>query len=320
MTEPASEALARPGGLPAAVWMTGCAAMMACAALAAKALGRGVGTGLPAGTDAATEAALHPFQVSFARFLFALLAVALIAAWRRPPLRRVPWRLHGARTLCGWLGATALFAAAAAMPLAEATAISFLNPVMTMLFAIPLLGERIGPWRWTGTALAFVGALLLVQPGAAAFQPAALIALAAAVLFGLEAIAIKRLTGLQPVLAILLINNLLGLALASTAAAAVWRAPTPAQWALMAAVGLSVVAAQTCFLQANARAEASAVAPFFYLTLVFAAGFDLALFGDLPDPLATVGAGVVVAAALLIAWRERARGPQPPAGPAGHPR
>jgi drug/metabolite transporter (DMT)-like permease len=72
----------------------------------------------------------------------------------RPRLTRPDWPTHTIRVLCGWSGVTLMFAAAAMIPLADATAISFLNPVFCMILAIPLLGERIGPWRWLAAAIA----------------------------------------------------------------------------------------------------------------------------------------------------------------------
>jgi drug/metabolite transporter (DMT)-like permease len=231
--------------------------------------------------------------------------VLLLSLWLRPRLAGAEWPVHLGRTLCGWAGVTCLFAAAAAMPLAEATAISFLSPLATMLLAIPLLGERVGRVRWAAAAIALVGALVLIRPGSEAYQPAALIALAAAAFIGMEAILVKRLSDREPPLRILLINNALGALLALLAAAFVWIAPSPAQWAMLALLGVSMLGAQALFIQALRAADASYVVPFFYTTLVFAALYDLALFGDWPDPFSQLGIAIIVAGAMLLAWRER---------------
>jgi drug/metabolite transporter (DMT)-like permease len=274
--------------------MVGASAIIAVTSLLAKALGRGVGGG-----------ALHPFQVTAGRFGFAFALVLLLSLWLRPRLAGAAWPVHLGRTLCGWAGVTCLFAAAAAMPLAEATAISFLSPIATMLLAIPLLGERVGRVRWSAAAVALVGALVLIRPGGDAYQPAALIALAAAAFIGMEAILVKRLSDREPPLRILLINNAIGALLAAIAAAFVWRAPSPAQWAMLAVLGVSMLGAQALFIQALRAADASYVVPFFYTTLVFAALYDLALFGDWPDLFSQLGIAIIVAGAMLLAWRER---------------
>jgi len=277
--------------------MVAASALLALTTLLAKALGRGVG-----------GAELHPLQVSAGRFGVALLLLLLVAAWARPRLAGAPWGAHAARSLCGWLGTSCMFTAAALMPLAEATAISFLSPVAAMGLAILLLGERPGAVRWLAVAIALVGALILVRPGTAAFQPAAIIALGAALFLGTEAVLIKRLTASEPRLRILLINNGCGAAIAVSAAAWVWVAPTPTQWAMIGLLGTAMLAAQTLFIAAMRRAEASYVMPFFYATLVFAGLYDIALFGERPDPAGVVGALVVVAGAALLAWREAGGG------------
>jgi drug/metabolite transporter (DMT)-like permease len=192
------------------------------------------------------------------------------------------------------------------MPLAEATAISFLSPLATMVLAIPLLGERVGPIRWSAAAIAMVGALVLIRPGTAAFQPAALLALASALFMGMEAILIKRLSGTEPLVRLLLINNAMASVIALAAASFVWIAPSPIQWLMLAGLG-TMLGAQILFVQAMRAADASYAMPFFYATLVFAALYDLALFGEWPDLWSQIGVLIIVAGALLLVWRERQR-------------
>jgi len=255
------------------------------------------------GTDS-LGAPLHPLQISHGRFLFAFLGIAAVVAWRRPPLYSRNLRLHATRSAFGWGGVSLMFAAVAFIPLSDATAISFLNPVFAMILAVPLLGEKVGPVRWSAAGIALVGALILLRPGPASFQPAALLALAAAVIMGIEITIIKRLSGREPALQILFINNAFGLAIASAAVLPVWAPPSAAQWAALIAIGLVMALAQTCFVNAMARAEASLVVPFSYATLVFATAYDFAIFGAVPDVVSGIGAAVIVAGAALLGWRE----------------
>ncbi len=293
-----------PGSLPrgggtgpnpalAVVFMLCATAFIAGTTLMAKALG----------THALGEP-LHPMQVSFGRFLFAWAAIAATVAALRPRLAPPDIRTHVARTLCGWTGVSLMFAAAAMIPLSDATAISFLNPVFCMILAIPLLGERVGPWRWLAAGIAFAGAMILIRPGTAAMQPGALLALGAALALGLELIFIKRLSGREGPLQILFVNNSIGIVIAGAAAIWVWQAPTPAQWIGLAALGLLMACAQACFVNAMRRADASFVTPFSYLTLVFAALYDALLFGVVPTAPSVAGAAVIVAGGALLAWRE----------------
>jgi len=300
--------LAAPAPALAVAFMLTATAFLAATTLLAKALG----------TDALGPP-LNPLQVSHGRFLFAWLAIAATMAVLRPRLTAPHWPLHVARTACGFTGVTLMFAAAAAMPLADATAISFLNPVFGMILAIPLLGETVGKWRWLAAAIALGGALILIRPGghgADVIQAGALLALGAAFALGLELIFIKRLAGRERPLQILFVNNTIGLGIASLAVLAVWQPPAPAQWAALAGLGLAMATAQICFVNAMARADASFVTPFSYLTLVFAALYDAAIFGVTPTGPSLLGAGTIIAGAALLAWRERVNRAAPSTAPA----
>jgi drug/metabolite transporter (DMT)-like permease len=285
--------LAEPNALRAVLLMCLATAFIAGTTLAAKALGtEALGPALPA------------FQVTFGRFLFAFLALGSAAAVLRPRFSRLHPGLHLGRTALGALGVTLLFAAVAHIPLSDATAISFLNPVFGMLLAIPLLGEKVGRWRWLAAGIALIGAMVLLRPGPDTFQPAALLALGAALALGLELIFIKRLSGRERPFQILLVNNAIGLALMTVIAIPGWQSPTPAQWAALAALGVMMASAQACFVNAMARADASFVTPFSYLTLIFAALYDLVIFDVVPDAVSVSGATIIVAGAMLLAWRE----------------
>lgn len=256
--------------------------------------------------------ALHPLQISHGRFLFAFCAIATAVAIMRPKLTQPNWGLHLGRTSFGWAGVTLMFASVAYIPLADATAISFLNPVFAMILAIPLLGEKVGRVRWSAAVLAFSGALILLRPTPESFQPAALLALGAALIMGMELIFIKKLAGRENPIQILFYNNALGLLIASLAVLPVWQMPTPAQWGLLAGLGLCMATAQAFFVNGMARADASFVAPFSYGTLIFAALYDGLFYGVQPDTITWLGAGIIVAGAALLAFRE-ARLKAPPA-------
>ncbi|WP_306113505.1 MULTISPECIES: DMT family transporter [unclassified Roseovarius] len=269
------------------------AAFAAGTMLLAKALGTGVlGPELPA------------LQVSFGRFLFALINIGTFVILTRPSFSRPHYRMHAARSALGWGGVTLMFAAAAFIPLADATAISFLNPVFAMILAIPLLGEKVGPVRWSAALIALAGAAILTRPGGGAVEFGALLALGSAVLLGCEVILIKRLSGREAPVQILLVNNAIGLCIAAFAASFVWVWPSPVQWATLAGIGVLMAGAQACFVNAMARADASFVAPFFYAVLVFSAAYDWAVFGVWPDHISLIGSAIILSGAGLLAWRE----------------
>lgn len=250
--------------------------------------------------------ALPPFMISAGRFGFAfctLLVVLILRPPLRPTFRDVHWGWHLARSACGWLGVTCMFTAVARMPMAEASAISFLNPISTMGLAVLVLGENLTMRKIIAAAMALIGAALIIRPGAQAIQPAALFALGSAAFMGIEGLFIKRLSDTEPGMQILVINNAMGAAIALIAASFVWQMPSLTQWAFMAALGTVMVSGQSLFIQAMKRAEVGAVLPVFYSVLVYAALYDLALFQVVPSGAAVIGAAFIVGGALVLALR-----------------
>ncbi len=279
--------------------MLAASALIAGTSLLAKALG-----------TAALGPALNPFQITAGRYVFALAALLIATAIIRPRFTKPAIWLHFGRASAGSFGVTCMFAASALIPLADATAISMLNPIIAMVLAIPLLKETVGPRRWVAAALSIIGALLLIRPGAASFQPAALIALLAAFVLAFEIIMVKLLSNRENTIQILLFSNGFGTLFTGTIALFIWASPTPMQWAGLVAIGLLMVTAQALFLFAIRRGDASFVAPLFYATLIFAALYDLIIFGVLPSALSLTGAGVIIIGAIIIAWSEKRRLPK----------
>lgn len=266
-------------------------ALVAATAVLAKALGTG-------------PHALSPFQITWGRYFFAMLALVVFSGIVRPKLEPFHKALHLARVSLGVSGVTALFAAATLIPLADATAISFLNPVIAMFFAALVLRERVGFRRWAMATIALVGMLLLIRPGTSAFQPAALIALLAAALIGIEVTIVKVLSGREPVFQILLVSNVVGSIFASVIALFVWQAPTALQWLQLGAIGLVMLSAQALYVPALRSGDASFVVPFTYATLLFAGLYDLVLYGVVPAPVSILGALLILGSGVWLAWRE----------------
>ncbi|MEM9221958.1 MAG: DMT family transporter [Pseudomonadota bacterium] len=258
------------------------------------------------GTDTLGPA-LSPFQISHGRFMFALIVILGVVAAMRPQLTRPAYPLHFARATCGWLTVTLLFLSASMIPLSDATAISFLSPIVTMALAAIFLRERVGQWRWTAAAISLAGAFVLLRPGDAALSMGALAALAAALTMGFEMTLIKRLTRTEPTIQILLMSNIFGTVLSSTAVIAVWTPPTPQQWAALAALGCLMLTAQFCWVQGMRLADASFAVPIAYTTLIFAALYDAAIFSVWPDWVSVLGAGLILSGAVLLTTQEGRR-------------
>lgn len=249
--------------------------------------------------------ALHPLQAAHGRFLFALLTLLVVLAIVRPRLTRPNVPLHFARAACGFSTVALLFTAATMIPLPDATAISFLSPLVTMLLAALFLREQVGSSRWFAAALAMTGAVVLLRPGEGTLAVGALIALGSAVTMGAELTIVKRLTRREGALQILLMSNLFGITLSTLAVIPVWTPPAPAQWLALTALGMLMLVAQTCYVHAMRFADVSFVAPVGYTTLVFAAVYDIIIFSAWPDLVSLTGAGLILAGAIVLTTRER---------------
>ena len=236
--------------------------------------------------------------------MFAFIAVALATPLIRLEFTKPNLMLHSVRTLCGYSAGSFLFAAAAIIPVSDATAIKFLNPVFAMVFALPILREKIGLMRWVAAFIGLAGSMILIRPTEGSFEPAALMALTASLSAGLEMVLIKLLTGRENPKQILLINNAIGLLLSSVALVVVWDAPTTAQWFILAAIGFLMVIGQACNLQAFRGADATFVLPFSYSTLIFVTIYDFSVFSVVPDLISYIGSAVILLGALLLTLPE----------------
>ncbi len=248
---------------------------------------------------------LHPLQISAARFIVAFLCLLAVFTVKPISFKNAPWGLHLRRGISGWCGVTCLFAAAVAIPLADATAISFLSIIVTMLLSMWILKEQAGPRRWVAALIALIGALLITRPGTSAFQPAGLIALLAAVFIGFELIFIKQLSAREPVMRILMINNLIGAIISIAVIGFVWQTPTAAQWLLIGVIGSLMLLVQVTNILALQRSDASFVAPFWFATPAFAALYDYLVFSQVISTPSGLGILLIIGGGIFIHWREQ---------------
>ncbi len=263
--------------------------------------------------DAAAKGLIERYpaaQVVWARFAGQTLIVLAVLRPRRA-LRALqsqhPW-LHMVRSACQ-LGATALFFSSLAhIGLAEATALTDTNPVLITLGAALFLGEKLGLRRILGVIAAMTGALIIIRPGLSVFTPAALLPLGAAICYTGNALLTRHLGPKEGAATALLHAALFGCVLTTLALPFVWQPIARADIALFALLGLLGTGAQLCIIRSFSIAEASVVAPFAYLGIVFATLWGMALYGEFPDGYSMFGALVIVVAGLYVWHREtRAR-------------
>ena len=265
-------------------------------------------------TAKALTAHMPSGQVVWARYTFhALILVVLLRGGLVPRLRTARWRMHLFRSALLTAMTLLYFSALAFIPLADATAILFLTPILVTALSVPVLGEKVGPRRWASVVVAFVGALIIVRPGTGTMELAAVLALGAALVNAGFHLTTRLLGATEDTLTTLLYPALVGTVLSTLFLPLVWTPVPLPVWGLMALLGAIGAASQYCLIKALTHASPVTIAPFNYTTLIWATLLGFVLFGELPDGWTVLGAVLIVGAGLFIYWRERvlARGEAP---------
>jgi len=245
-------------------------------------------------------------EVLFTRTSVALLTCALfilphtgLAVFRTRRLRH-----HVLRSVSQGCSQTFLLIAFSLMPLAGATAINFSSPLFATLASALLLKETVGLARWLALLVGFGGVLIVTAPGAGAFQVGALFALANAVLYGSVTAGVRGMTTTESAQTLTLYQLALLTGFFALLLPLGWTSPTPVDAAWIVFNGASNAVGQYWWTRALHLAPASAVAPFNYLSLIWASILGFAIWGDVPTVSLVIGSAVVVASGLFLFWRE----------------
>ena len=243
-------------------------------------------------------------EVIWARFVGHLAFVVIYLRQRLLPALKTRFPVwHLARSLTQ-LGATAFFFISLKyIGLAEATALADINPVLITLGAGLLLGERLGPQRLIGVGIAMVGALIVTRPGLAVFSPAALLPLICAFCYAGNMLITRHVGARESPWASMVYAALCGTLATSALVPFVWQPIAMPDLPAFALLGLLGAVAQLAIIRAFSLAEASAIAPFGYLDIVFASFWSITVYGEYPDRSTLIGA-LVIALAGLYVWRQ----------------
>jgi len=251
------------------------------------------------------SAQIESVQTAFFRAVISVvLLLPMIAAGRVKPWQSKRIAGHFWRTFMGTASMVLGFYAVTMLPLADATAIAFSQPLFSVVVAALIAGEKVRWRRWSATVIGFVGVLVMVRPGEGSLQAGALVALANAATVALSIYLVKRLSDSETPLMILTQFALFSTVLLAVPAILVWRWPDVWGWLLAIGVALSATVGQYFWVQAFKAGEMSAVAPFEYLRLPFAVFVGWLIWGEMPVIWTYVGAAIVIGSALYIAHRE----------------
>jgi drug/metabolite transporter (DMT)-like permease len=256
------------------------------------------------------EVAIYPVgEVAFFRTLFALIPVLLFVLPRRgfDVFRTDRFRDHFRRAASQLGSMTCIFFAFKLMPLAGATAIAFVAPLITTLLSILLLKEKVGVHRWSALVMGFAGVLLVTHPGVGEFQWGALFALGNAILISTVAIAIRQMSLTESSDTLIVYQVLLLVPLTALLLPFGFDTPARGDLLLLLTAGVCNGIAQFWWTKALHLAPASAVTPFNYLSLVWAMIVGFIVWGDLPTSDLILGSAIVVGSGLYLLWRETVR-------------
>ena len=243
-------------------------------------------------------------QVVWGRYAFHLAAIVVVLAPRRRlwfRTRRLGLQLF--RSMVLLLATVLFFTALSYMPLADASALIYVSPLLVTALSVPILGERVGPRRWTAVVIGFIGTLVIVRPGAGVMHPAAFLVLGTALCFAIYQITTRVLSTTENALTTLFYTAAAGALCTTLALPFFWTPPSAFAWALMAGVGLVGAFGHFLMIQAYQRASVSGLAPYLYTQLIWAVIFGYLVFADLPDAWTIAGAAVITASGLFVFYR-----------------
>ncbi|WP_435609595.1 DMT family transporter [Pseudomonas knackmussii] len=217
---------------------------------------------------------------------------------RRPLLQVV-------RALC-LLGTSLLFTTGLQyIPLAEATAVNFLAPLLVTALSVPLLKEKVSAGQWAAVSVGFSGVLAIVHPGGELFTPAVLLPLGSALCFCFYQLLTRKLAGVDSPTTSNFFAGLLNTALTTAMVPFVWHTPSLGHALMMIALGTCGMSAHLFLTQAFRHAAPALLAPFGYCQIVFAGLIGWLIFSHVPSLSALAGIAVICLSGLAAAWMQR---------------
>jgi len=262
--------------------------------------------------------AFPPGQIVFFRSIFALPVILIWLAMRhelrtgfrtQKPLGHL-WR--------GVLGTSAMgmgFASLGYLPLPEVTAIGYAAPLLVVVFASMFLGEQVRLFRLTAVGVGMVGVLIVLSPRLSVGEHlshaqalGAMLALTGAVMAALAQVTVRKLVSSESTSAIVFWFSITAAGLSLITIPYGWVLPTLWQAAVLILTGILGGIGQILLTSSYREADASLIAPFDYASILLALAIGYWGFGDVPTPAMLTGAAIIVAAGILIIWRERQLG------------
>jgi drug/metabolite transporter (DMT)-like permease len=193
------------------------------------------------------------------------------------------------------------------LPIAEASATGFVSPIFVTALSIVFLSEKVGVRRWIATAVGLLGVLVILRPGSGAFHPAALFPIVSALCWAGTLIMTRMMSGSERAITTMTYSSIVGVLILSLLVPFVWVTPSWQDILLGVFIGIASTAGQWIVVLAFRYADASVLAPFQYIQLLWVSVFGFLIFSEIPDIWTVSGAAFIIASGLYTAHRERVR-------------
>lgn len=269
----------------------------------------GVFLGTSDATSKYLSKTLPSVEIAWIRFLiFALIMIPAIVPGSPIFALRTNRPLLQIMRGTALLGSSVLFISGLRfLPIAEASATSFVSPLFVTALSIIFLNEKVGLRRWVATALGLVGVLIVLRPGTGAFHPAAFFPVVSAFAWASCLIMTRLMSGQERAMVTMTYSSIIGLAILCALVPFVWVTPTWHDILFGTIIGVTSTAGQWIVVLAFRYADASVLAPFSYVQLLWVTLLGFVIFGEVPDVWTITGAAFIVASGLYTAHRERVR-------------
>ncbi len=255
--------------------------------------------------------------------LILLVAMPLMGGRKHLRTKRLP--LHLLRGSFVVFANMSFFLGLAAMPIADATAVFFVAPLIITGFSVIFLGEHVGARRWGAVVAGLVGVIIIIRPGTDSFQLAAFLPLIAAFFYAGLHIMTRHIGTSESALTMtiyiqvtfVVVSAMFGLFLgdgkfAGSSSASLefltraWGSVDPGDLPLFLCLGIASTSGGLLISQAYRLCEAGLAAPFEYIALPLSITWGWLVFGEWPDLVAWIGIGLIIGSGLYMAWREAA--------------
>ncbi|MET4041721.1 DMT family transporter [Bradyrhizobium sp. RT6a] len=274
-----------PSKTMAALWMAGWLSLMLVMAVAGR----------------ETTRELNVFQIMEVRSLigFLLLSPIIYRAGSFKVLRTSRLPQHVGRNLVHYVAQLGWFFALTLIPIGQVVAIEFTMPIWTALLAASLLSERMTPWKIAAIALGLIGVIVIVRPATGEINPGQLIALGAAMGFGVSMVLVKSLTRTESALSILFWMLVVQSVAGFIPTLFVWTWPSANVWAWVGVIGVCGTFSHYCLASAMRYADATIVVPMDFLRVPLTATAGWLLYSERLDTWTVVGAALILFGNLL---------------------